>query len=304
MTKFTLRQLEYFTAVARHGSISRAAAAEHVSRSAISVALDELEKALGSTLCVRTKTHGIQLTQNGEEVLKSAQSILGEVGDLQQFGGQKELQGTLTVGCFPSLAPTLIPLLWVEYGRLFPKVSLQVVTGSRTELVAMLEKGAVDLIIAYDLHVFSGVATASVYETNMHAILAPGHPLAGANDFVSAAELASEPLLLMDISPSVEDVLGYFSRLGIVPRVELRSAHFELIRSLVARGVGYSLFLQRPGTTSSYEGLPVRPMRIEPCPPSVEATIGWVHGNRLPRRAAAFVDLLLEHADSLAPDPL
>lgn len=303
MPKFTLRQLEYFKAVALHGSISAAAEAERVSRSAISAALDDLEGVLGSSLCVRTKTHGIVLTDNGRQALQRAESILGEAEELQHLGSGGELRGTLTLGCFPSLAPTLIPLLWQEFTRAHPQVTLHVITTGRAELVTKLERGEVDLAFAYNLHDYESLGTASLYDTYMHAIMHPDHALAAATT-VRADNLASEPLLLMDLSPSTDDILGYFASLSLTPHIALRSPQFEFIRSLVARGAGYSLFIQRPRMATSYEGLPIKTLRVVPEPPVVRANVAWAVSRRLPRRAEAFVELALRRAAQLAPEPV
>lgn len=303
MSKFTLRQLEYFRAVAMHGSISGAAEAERVSRSSVSAALDDLENALGSALCVRTKAQGIELTAHGREVLRRADAILAEAEDLQQLGSGAELTGAITLGCFPSLTPTLIPALWQEFTATHPGVKLDVIAADRSELVEMLGRGEADLIVAYNLHEFEGLQTAPIYDTRMHAILAPDHPLASGGT-VQAAELAAEPLLLMDVQPAADDVLGYFSSLGLAPRIALRSPQFEFIRSLVARGVGYSLFIQRPRTATSYEGLPVKAVRLVPEAPLKRACLAWSALRRPSRRAQAFVELAVRRAAQLAPDPL
>ncbi|MCC9173453.1 LysR substrate-binding domain-containing protein [Arthrobacter sp. zg-Y179] len=137
----------------------------------------------------------------------------------------------------------------------------------------------------------------------MHAILAPEHPLAS-QPSVSAADLAAEPLLLMDVPPSADDILGYFSSPGLSPRIGLRSQQFEFIRSLVARGAGYSLLIQRPRTSTSYEGLPVVALRVVPAPPLERAEIAWSSRRRLSRRSRAFIDLVRSRAADLAPQPV
>ena len=53
MLSLTLRQIDYATAVARHGGITRAAEALHVSQPALSVALGQVEAAVGQPLFLR-----------------------------------------------------------------------------------------------------------------------------------------------------------------------------------------------------------------------------------------------------------
>lgn len=65
MADYTLRQLEYFVAAAEAGSITRAAADVHLSQSAMSTALTDLENALDAQLLVRHHAKGITLTAAG-----------------------------------------------------------------------------------------------------------------------------------------------------------------------------------------------------------------------------------------------
>lgn len=58
MINCTLRQLHYFLAVAEAGSISAAATASHISQAAMSLAMDDLERAVGAQLLVRRRARG------------------------------------------------------------------------------------------------------------------------------------------------------------------------------------------------------------------------------------------------------
>ena len=113
MADYTLRQLEYFVAVAEAGSITRAASAVHLSQSAMSTALTDLEGALGIQLLVRHHAKGITLTPAGRQLLVASRQLLASAADLRSvahgLGGS--LTGTLTIGCFEVMAPYLLPEL-------------------------------------------------------------------------------------------------------------------------------------------------------------------------------------------------
>ncbi|GGJ60308.1 helix-turn-helix domain-containing protein [Streptomyces brasiliensis] len=76
LPSFSLRQLHVFVAIAETGAISRAAERLLVSQSSVSLALTELERTLRTTLCVRRRAHGVQLTPAGEAVLTHARLLL------------------------------------------------------------------------------------------------------------------------------------------------------------------------------------------------------------------------------------
>jgi len=74
-TRFTLKQLQYFAAVARTGQISLAAAETHVTQSTMTAAIAELEHVLGTLLFERGRT-GVALTHDGHFFLQHANAVL------------------------------------------------------------------------------------------------------------------------------------------------------------------------------------------------------------------------------------
>lgn len=303
MNNFTLRQLSYFRSIASTGSISAAAEREHVSRSAMAAALDELERALRTQLCSRHRSSGIALTPAGEHVFERAISLLREADDLEAAADGRKLSGAVSVGCFPSLAPTVLPTMFKLFEGLHPDVTVDPVSADQETLLQQLRSGAIELAVMYNMHLDQTFETVRLYDTAMHVILPAEHPLA-AGDAVPTAALEPEPMILLEVPPSAEDVLSYFRAHGLSPNVRLRTPHFELVRSLVAQGLGYSLFIQRPRIHQSYEGLPIAARALEPRPHLERVSVVWPAGRRLSSKARRFVELAREHVDSYAPEPL
>jgi DNA-binding transcriptional LysR family regulator len=96
---FTLRQLQYFVAVAEQGSVTRAAQNLSISQSSVTEALKELESDLGVELFDR-HPRGLSITHNGHQFLRHATKILSTVSDARtSFSGQQgALSGTLNIG--------------------------------------------------------------------------------------------------------------------------------------------------------------------------------------------------------------
>lgn len=303
MTRITLRQLEYFRAIAVTGSLSAAAEDRHVSRSTIASALDDLERGLGAQLCVRYKSHGIELTEAGRGVLDTAITILGEVDDLETIGSEHRLSGELVIGCFSSLAPTVVPHVLRRYTAAHPDVRTSVVVESADVLDERLRSGQLDLMVSYNPHLDPRLAWERLFETRMHVILPAAHPLAGRAS-IHLAELVDEPLVLMMTPPSTDQVLGYFAALGLRPNVRYRVTHFELGRSLVAAGLGYSLFIQRPKNNSSYDGLPLVSVPLDPPPPVQLVAIAWPRARRLNAKARELIRIAIEEIDHISPQSL
>ena len=106
--EYTLRQLQYFVAAAEAGTVTQAAEAVHLSQSAMSTALADLEKAFQVQLLVRHHARGISLTPAGRELLVASRQLLAQAADLlgAAEGLGNSLTGTSRSGAFPSLPPT------------------------------------------------------------------------------------------------------------------------------------------------------------------------------------------------------
>ena len=277
---FTLRQLEYFHAVAAHSSISAAAEKQRISRSALASAISDLETALGCRLFTRQKARGVMLTPVGAQLLEMSREVLDSASRIEAVLRGAELSGSLGIGCFNALGPTVVPPLLDHFRRNHPRVTLRVQTGMLEELTAMLKSGEIELAVGYGLNYDSLLQAEEVYTERMHVILPEGHPLAE-KDVVSASDLRDETMVLLDTPQNSENVRSYFAGQGFVPRIGYRFKNFEVIRSLVARGVGYSLVIQHPVTNLSYEGLGIVPRPLDPVPFPVSVSVAWLVGRAL-----------------------
>ena len=80
---FTLRQLQYFIAVAEEGTVSRAAQSLSISQSAVTEAIQELESDLGVTLFERHR-RGLSITHKGHQFYRHAARFLADVSDARR----------------------------------------------------------------------------------------------------------------------------------------------------------------------------------------------------------------------------
>src|ERR1700691_4078787 len=122
-----VRKLEYLIALAREGHFARAALACHVSQSALSAAIRQLEIEMGVLIVKRgPRFHG--LTEQGERVLAFAQKMASECERLREELSDRghEIFGTLRVGVIPSAIP-LIPSLTIPFHKQHAQVNLKII---------------------------------------------------------------------------------------------------------------------------------------------------------------------------------
>lgn len=288
---FTLRQLQYFCTAAELGSFSAASRELYVSPTAVATAISDLERAVDAQLCIRRKSLGIELTATGSAFLEEARRLLAAAAELELTARSPDgrLRGPITVGCYTTMEATIIPALTAGFAALHPEVRLSHVGGASDELLPLLASGRLDALITYRINLPSGLAEAVLYETAVHVLLPAGHRLAD-RPTVSLGDLVDEPLIMVDLPPSGRHTLDMLHAAGVRPEVRLRTPNFELVRSMVARGLGYSLLVQKPTIDHSYEGLPLVTKQIHPEFAREVAVIVWPEGVRLNPRVSALIE--------------
>lgn len=276
MPDFTLRQLAYFVAAADEGTISAASARLHVTPSAVSDAVTELERTLGERLFIRRRAHGVRLTSAGARVAGRARRLLSDAEELALWlhSEDGELVGPITIGCHPILAPTILPRLLDEFGSAHTRVELDIVEATHDQLEGRLESGEVDLAFVYDTLIPGNPRRQRLFSLPAHILLAADDPLASADD-IELEQVVDRDLILMDAPPSSEHTLSLFARRGLTPRIRLRTASYEAVRTLVGRGLGYGVLVQRPANPATYEGYPVVMKEIRPAVPPVGIEMIW-----------------------------
>jgi len=272
--RFTLRQLELFVAACEHGSLTAAAERRHIAQSAVSSAIQTLERSLGVSLLLRHHAAGVSPTPEGARFLERARELLLTAEELDRFSADltTEVGGPLEIGCLVTVAPVVMPRLARSFLDRYPTVELRLTEAGQDELLARLRTGAIGLALTYDLDVDPArFAHQVLVDLPPRAIVAADSPLAGRVDGVTLAELAERPLVLLDLPISGAYFLALFRAQGLEPRVAHRSPHLEVVRSLVTNGFGVSLINIEPACSTSLDGgrlvtLPLlgehRPMRL------------------------------------------
>lgn len=144
----TLRQLQYFLAVADHLSFHKAAESCHVTQPTLSEGLKGLEDLLGTKLFERTK-RSVALSPAGTELLLPARDIVARAEDfvLMARARKEPFTGKLTLGVIPTIAPYLLPALLPALQKNFPQLELQLKEDVTAQLLAGLEQRAIDAVL-------------------------------------------------------------------------------------------------------------------------------------------------------------
>jgi DNA-binding transcriptional LysR family regulator len=145
---FTIRQLQYFVAVAEQGTVSGAAHILSISQSAVTEAIKELEADLGVTLFDR-HSRGLNITHNGHQFLRHATTILASVSDAKQAfeDTAKAEQGELHLGVTSLVAGYVLSDILARYRRAYPHVTVSAIEDNGDYLEHLLIGGEIDAAV-------------------------------------------------------------------------------------------------------------------------------------------------------------
>jgi len=229
-------------AVARTGNFSRAAEQCRVAQPSLSQQIQKLENELGERLFDRLKREA-KLTAHGEAFLPRAVKILEEVDAAKREANDAKhlLQGTVTIGVLPTIAPYLLPKVLVTFARRYPGVEIVVQEDTTERLLKLALAYEVDLALASEPIRDPRLEVRELFSEELLLALPHGHPLAR-NRAVKASDLGGERLIVMKEGHCLGDqVLGFCDRRDVKPQISFRSAQLETVQALVCAGLGISL---------------------------------------------------------------
>lgn len=287
---FTLRQLEYFVAVAERGSITAAAAACHVAQPSVSLAIGDLEALTGKSLFRRQPGQKLAITPAGQRMLVHARSTLVAAGNINGDTTRRgAVKGEVAIVCFRDLGAYYLPRLLASFARRFSAVTFRVAEGDLDEVRAHLADGRSEIAITYDIDLKAhGIRSNPLDRLSPIAMLPGDHSLVR-RARVPLAKLARERLILEEFPRSLSYFLTIFRRRGLEPGNIQLVPSFEMQRGLIANGWGVGLSCVRPTPDSSYDGTPLicKPLTDAEAAPAV--VIAHLGIETLSSQAARFV---------------
>jgi DNA-binding transcriptional LysR family regulator len=253
--RYTLRQLQYFVAAAEAGSITLGSEKISISQPSISAAIGTLEREFGVQLFIRHHAQGLSLTPAGRRLLVEAKQLLQQAQSLYTVASEaaETIAGPLSVGCMVTMAPMIMPELAHGFMAAYPRASIRQTAASLEWLLEALQRAEIDIALTYDLQIPEGITFTPLARLPPCAMVGEMHPLAGRSS-VSLAELAEQPLILLDLPISTDYFLALFMAEGLTPRIHSCSNHQEVVRTMVANGYGYTLANVRPRSDIALDG--------------------------------------------------
>jgi DNA-binding transcriptional LysR family regulator len=264
--RLKLRDLRLVMAVAEAGSMARAAVQIHLTQSAVSRAIAELEATLGVRLFDRTP-QGVEPTASGRALLKGGVAVFDDlrasVNEIESLADPTA--GELRIGTSEATGFGVVPILIDRLARQYRRATFDVVHADTLTLMEQELRGRrIDLAvvrIAANSHAEALEAT-TLYSDRLHVVVGAGNHWCRKRR-VKLADLADEPWCLPpDGHPITLQVADAFHRCGLnPPRRSATVTSAQFVSSLVAKGhflgVHGSMYLRLHPASSSLKVLPV-----------------------------------------------
>ena len=237
------REITTFLQVAQHQSFSKAARQLGYSQAAVTIQIKQLENELGVHLFDRIGKQ-ISLTHQGQVFYQYAISIQKDLAQARQaVSDSSELNGKLCLGTIESICASIFPELLSEYHRLYPEVTISIVTDSPDVLLERMNENAIDIVYLLDRRIYDNRwhKTLEIPEENIF-VASPGHELAQADRELELDEVLQFPFLLTEKDASYRHMLEQYlaaSDRSIRPFLEIGSTEFIIHMLLKNTGISF-----------------------------------------------------------------
>lgn len=239
----SLKQLNYFIALAEEQSFGQAAAKVHITQPALSQQIRELEKSLGIELLERLP-RGVRLTRAGHDILSRARGITADVRDLERSARlHNGLTGRLMLGVIPTIAPYLLPLALTRIRAQDLTLQLRVREAQTSILLQELADGLIDAAVVALPVSQPGLISIPLFQDRF-VLAGSRNRLAGwqgKSKDLRPDHIPQDQLLLLDEGHCLADQALEVCGMSRQRQVDLGASSLATLTGLVAQGFGLTL---------------------------------------------------------------
>lgn len=288
-----IHRLRYLIALAENLNFSEAALQLHISQSALSQQIAELEKEVDAPLLNRTK-RPFQLTSAGSVLLKEAYTLVAKADEALKKTKMAAdgVIGYLKVGFLGGIEENFLPEGIREFEETYPHIALSLQHYNWGELNKALASGEIDVgfTMSYGFERFPDLVGLSLYSDVFSVAMHRNHRLAS-ESVINIAQLAQERFVTF--YRQTDDLLHDYTILicaahGFIPNITSQFWDLAAILFMVESGLAVSIV---PGTVREVAGRGVRIVDLEGPDTALDVIVAW-NKNTLNTSIPVFVNKL------------
>ncbi len=237
-----IRHMNYFIEVARQKSFSRAAETLHISQSAISKMVKDMEEELGLFLFNRN-SKAIQLTDAGAIFLNRAQKIVSMFQDLIDEVKEETMQemGRISIGLPPITGATSFAQLLGNFKQKFPKIDIMLFEHGSKRIESGIQDGSLDIGVICNSPNVANYNSFSLTNDPIWVIAHPQNPISNF-DTVNLQTLSSQSFVIYRDDFSLHHVIvDACKEAGFQPKIIFQTSQRELMTQIVEANLGIAL---------------------------------------------------------------
>jgi len=256
-----LKDFEYVKAIAHYKHFRKAADACFVSQPTLSGQVKKLEQELGVVLFDRS-TKQITLTAQGERLLTQIEIILEQTQILKELAAtsNEPLQGKITIGIIPTIAPYLLPALLTSMKEAFKDSQFAFTEMQTATILDALDNGELDFAILADVPELKNYHTINLYKEDFLVAVSHDNALSK-HKKVAISDLQNYSLLMLSDGHCFKDQAQKFCfSAGVDVSKQYQGNSLETLLALVAMDDGIT-FVPKLACTQriGIEYLPIFP---------------------------------------------
>ena len=254
-----LKQLEYFLAVSKAKSFTRAAEQLYISQPSVTSAIKKLEEELGLVLFDRSKRQ-VELTNEGEifyshicVVMQDISKAAAKAAELKNLSS-----GLIKIGITPLTCLSSVSFLMAKFRNMFPTLNFDFIEGRTDLLKAQLEENKIDLALMIDDESLGDLSFDPINHEELMVYLPVFHHLSG-RERISFKELRQEIFILPRRDCSYRTILTrLFTAHRIKEHVSFETNYPQLIQNLVISGCGITILPRGAIDNNAIRAVPLK----------------------------------------------
>ena len=243
-----LQQLRcVFQIVQSEFNISKASEALNTSQPGVSKQIKLLEDEIGIKIFQRNGKRLVNLTEPGELVLSSIETILQESNNIKVISEEyiEKDQGTFTIATTHTQARYKLPKVVEEFVKKYPKTNLNIHQGNPSQVTDQIINGEADVGIATEsINLSEDILTIPCYQWNRCIVMPKNHPLTEVRR-ITLEDLAAYPMITYDYAFTGSTIVSeVFKNANIEPNIMLTAIDADVIKTYVSLNMGIGLIAE------------------------------------------------------------